>query len=209
LYCKKCGVQLGPWSKFCTSCGSPIEQDPYTAVSEYNAQETFKQPVNRAEVVWVLTALRKESFLKGKPCWIVFMKDKLIVAHLSAQHQKEENARMRSEMKAQGKGFFKSSREIMQYWADYPNKYYSMASEHILAEDFTNFAVQYEDIKKIVYRCEVIDIGSDSINWNHQGECNVSLFEGKKIKFSHTRSHNRATKEMLLELFGKKLKYRK
>lgn len=105
MYCAQCGAQLGPWSKFCPGCGSPIEQDPCTAVSDYNVQGTFKQPVNRTEVVWVLAALRKESFLKGKPCWIVFMKDRLIVAHLYAQHQKGENAIMWSEMKTQGKGF--------------------------------------------------------------------------------------------------------
>lgn len=209
MYCAQCGAQLGPWSKFCPGCGSHIEQDPYTAVSDYNVQGTFKQPVNRTEVVWVLTALRKESFLKGKPCWIVFMKDRLIVAHLSAQHQKGENARMWSEMKAQGKGFFKGSREVMKYWADYPNKYYSMLAEHILAEDPTSFAIEYVNIKKTVYRCEVTDIGGDVTSWNCQGKCNVMFFEGKQLKFSHTRSHDRATKETLIELFDKKLKYRK
>lgn len=154
MYCKQCGSQIESESKFCPSCGSPVAQTPGRAASEYNIQEPFNQSSNTEEVVWVLTAQRKESFFKRKACSLIFMKDKLIVAHLSAQRQKEESAKISSEIKVQGKGFFKGSAAMMQHWANYHKKYYSMTSEHILAEDPKNFAIQYMNIKKLVYKCE-------------------------------------------------------
>jgi len=209
MYCEQCGAQFEPEIKFCPSCGSPVSQAPGNAVSESHIQEPFNQSSNTEEVVWVLIAQRKESFFKRRACSLIFMRDKLIVAHLSAQLQKEESAKISSEIKAQGKGFFKGSAAMMQHWANYHKKYYSMSSGHILAEDPTNFAIQYMNIKKLVYQCESTDIDADGRSYGHQGKFDISLFEGKKIKFSHTRSHDSTIKKMLIELFGKKLKYRK
>lgn len=209
MYCKQCGAQFEPESNFCPSCGNPVAQVPDNAASEYNMQEPFDQSSNTEEVVWVLTAQRKESFFKRKSCFLIFMRDNLIVAHLSAQPQKEENAKIASEIKAQGKGFFKGSAAMMQHWANYHKKYYSMTSGHILAEDPTNFAIQYMNIKKLVYQCESTDIDADGRRYGHQGKLDISLFEGEKIKFSHTHSHDSTIKKTLIELFGKKLKYRK
>lgn len=207
MYCEQCGAQLEPESKFCPSCGSPVAQASGNAGC--NIQEPFNQSSNTEEVLWVLVAQRKESFFKRKACSLIFMSDKLIVAHLSAQLQKEESAKLSSEIKAQGKGFFKGSTAMMQHWANYHKKYYSMNSAGILAEDPTNFAIPYMNMKGIVYQCESTDIDADGRSYGHQGKLDVSLFDGKKIKFLHTRSHDSNIKKMLIALFGKKLKYRK
>lgn len=209
MYCEQCGAKLEPESKFCPSCGSPVAHASGNAVSESHIQDPFNQSSNTEEVVWVLTAQRKESFFKRTTCFLIFMKDKLIVAHLSAQRQKEESAKVSSEIKAQGKGFFKGSAEMMQHWANYHKKYYSMASGHILAEDPTNFSIPYMNINKLVYQCESTDIDADGSSSGHQGKLDISLFDGKNIKFSHTHSHDSTIKKTLIELFGKTLKYRK
>lgn len=207
MYCEQCGAQLEPESKFCPSCGSPVAQ--VSGNAGCNIQEPFNQSSNTEEVLWVLIAQRKESFFKRIACYLIFMKDNLIVAHLSAQRQKDESARVSGEIKAQGKGFFKGSAAMMQHWANYHKKYYSMTSGHILAEDPTNFAIPYMNIKGLVYKCESTDIDADGRSYGHQGKLDVSLYDGKKIKFSHTRSHDSNIKKTLIELFGKKLKYRK
>ena len=215
MYCDKCGAQLDPESKFCTSCGSSIAQTAESSAPEYRSPEPAYRnmdPLNQYgsnEVVsWVLTTQRRESFFKRKPCYLVFMKDKLIAAHLSPQFQKAENIRITGEIKAQGKGFFKGSAAMMRHWADYPKKYYSMSSGQILAEDPTNFAIQYPDIKKFVFRCESTDIDSEGRSYGHSGLIKIVFLQGKTLKFSHSRSHKGDIKKTLIELFGKKLKYR-
>ena len=207
MYCEQCGAQLEPESKFCPSCGRAAAQASGNAGC--NIQKPLNQSSNTEEVLWILIAQRKESFFKRIACYLIFMKDNLIVAHLSAQRQKDESARVSGEIKTQGKGFFKGSAAMMQHWANYHKKYYSMTSAHILAEEPTNFAIQYTNIKKLVYKCESTDIDADGRSYGHQGKFDISLFDGKKIKFSHTRSHDSTIKKTLIELFGKKLKYRK
>lgn len=216
MYCDKCGAQLEPESKFCTNCGSSTAQIPENSAPEDNSQEfeyRNPEPLNQnggnEAVVWVLTAQRRESFFRRKPCYLIFMKDKLIAAHLSPQFQKAENTRISSEFKAQGKGFFKGSAAMMKHWANYHKKYYSMTSGQILAEDPANFAIQYLDIKKMVYQCESMDIDGDGRSSGHQGSIKITFFPGKKVKFSHSRSHDSSVKKTLIELFGKKLKYKK
>ena len=84
-----------------------------------------------------------------------------------------------------------------------------MPSGDILAEDPTNFSIPYMNINKLVYQCESTDIDSDGRSYGHQGKLDVSLIDGRKIKFTHSRSHDNDIKKMLTELFGKKLKYGK
>lgn len=212
MYCKKCGTQLAAESRFCTKCGNSIAQAPVHSAPATDTPEPV-HPSGGSEmnevVVWVLTAQRKESLFSRKPCSLVFMQDKLIVAHLSAQRQKEESARVSSEIKAKGKGFFKGSAAMMQHWANYHKKYYSMTSAQIFAEETTNFAVQYMNMKKLVFQCESMETDSDGRTYGHQGAVDISLLDGNKIKFSHSQSHNSTVKNMMLELFDKKLKYKK
>ncbi|HZK10451.1 MAG TPA: hypothetical protein VFD08_05210 [Clostridia bacterium] len=131
------------------------------------------------------------------------------MAFLSPQRQKEESAKVSSDVKAQGKGFLKSSAAIMQHWSNYYKKYYSMTSADILAEESENYAIEYGDINKILYRSETTDTDSDGQNYGHQGKIEISLSNGNKIKFTHTHHHDKKIKIMLLELFEEKLKYKK
>ena len=208
MYCEQCGTQLEPESKFCPSCGSPVAQAPGNAVSESHIQEPFNQSSNTEEVVWVLIAQRKESFFKRKACYLIFLKEKLIVAHLSKERQQEESAKVSSEIKEQGKGFLKGSVAMMQHWANYHNKYYSMTSGQILAEDPANLEIKYHDIETLYYKCESTYMDADGRNSGHSGKIVISLSDGEKIKFSHSNSHDSKVKNILEELFDNKLRYR-
>lgn len=203
MYCIQCGAQIDPKGKFCASCGKLVPQVPVNTIAPVLSNHSGSSEV----VFFVLNAQRIESLFKRNACSVIFMKEKLIVAHLSAQRQKDENAKITSEIKAQGKGFFKGSAAMMQFWANYHAKYYSMTSEDIIAEDPMNFEINYSNIQKLSYRCESTDIDDEGRNYGHPGELDISLSVGKKVKFSHTHSHDNTTKKTLVELFGKKLKY--
>lgn len=200
----------------CEKCTSPVTQNSDTSISdnnlpdpEYQDPESLEQENSKEEILWVLSAQAMESFFKRKACYLVFMKDKLLVAHLSSQRQKEESAKISSQAKAEGKGFLKSSGAIMQHWSNYYKKYYSMTPGEILAEEAINFAIQYENIVKLFFKAQLTDIDDDGSSSGHQGKFDITLLKGEKIKFSHTQSHNDSVKKMLTELFGEKLKYKK
>lgn len=209
MYCEQCGAQLEDESRFCGSCGSSVVQTPVVSSREHISPEPSNLYNSSEEVVWVFSAQRKESLFKRKPSYLIFMKDKLLVAHLSAELQKQESSRVSSEIKAQGKGFFKGSATMMQFWANYHRKYYSMTSGQILAADPTNFAIPYMNIKKLVYQCESSNIDDDGRSYGNQGKLVISLLDGNKIEFSHNNSHDKTIQQTLTGLFGNTLKYKK
>ncbi|MDD4542046.1 MAG: zinc ribbon domain-containing protein [Eubacteriales bacterium] len=209
MYCEQCGALLEPESRFCGRCGSSVTQPPVGSAHEHISPEPLNQYSGSEEVMWVFSAQRKESLFKRTPAYIILLKDKLLVAHLPAQLQKQESSRVSGEIKAEGKGFFKGSAAMMQFWANYQNKYYSMTSGQILAEDPTNFVIPYVNIKKLVYQCESSSIDDDGRSYGHQGKLDISLLDGNKIDFSHSISHDKTIKQTLTELFGDTLKYKK
>lgn len=209
MYCQKCGAQIVPESSFCTACGNPVAKNFGSTVSGYNPSPPVNLFNNTVTVSWVLVAQLKESLFKRKACSVVFMRDRLVIAHLSAQRQKEENSRITEEIKSEGKGFFKGSAAMMQYWANYHKKYYTMTPEQIQSEDPANFVVWYENIKKLIFKCETTDIDADGRSYGNQGSLDISLADGRKISFSHSCSNDSSIKKTLTDLFDSKLKYRK
>lgn len=198
MFCSQCGKQLDSKSEFCTQCGfkldSQSEPDQHSAVS---SPET---------AVWVFNAQRKYSMLKMIPCNIVFMQDIIVLAHLTPELQKAESAKASQEIKAKGLGFFKGSAAMMRYWANFSKKYYAMGTKEILAEDPSNMVLHYQDINAVLFRAH-----SGNVDDSHStpGKLNFSLISGETIKFSHTESSNKETKQMLMELFRGKLKYKR
>lgn len=209
MYCEQCGNMLEPQNRFCAKCGSIVAQASDNAATYREPAAPVAESVTSEPVIWVFSAQRKLSAFKLIPCSIVFMADKAVFAHLSPQLQKVENAKASQDIKAKGLGFFKGSAEMMQYWSNYHKKYYSMNIGEILSEDPTNFVLPYQNIKKVMYQCESSTIDSEGSTYGTQGKLNFDLFDGKPIKFSHSRSHDKSVKGTLTKLFGGKLKYKK
>ena len=209
MFCEQCGTRAEAQSKFCTKCGSLLSR----AAEPTAAEPTPGAPAggfNISEsVAWVLPAQRKISFFKRAACYVAFMGDKAVVAHLSPQRQKEESANASQEIKEKGVGLFKGSAAMMQYWASYHKKYYSMTSAQILAEDPTNFVLSYQMMKKVVFQCESLTTDEEGRAYGSQGGLTFSMMDGNTIKFSHSYSHNKSYKETLVRLFNGKLKYKK
>ncbi len=209
MFCEKCGARAETQRKFCAKCGSPLIQIVETTAAESRPTVPANGFHTSESVVWVLPAQCKISFFKRTPCYVVFMGDRAIVAHLSSQRQKEESAKASQEIKEKGIGFFKGSAAMMQYWSGYHKKYYSMTPAQVLAEDPTNFVLPYQTMKKVLFQCESLTTDEDGRAYGAHGGLTFSLMDGKKIKFSHSYSHNGSHKEMLTKLFNGKLKYKK
>lgn len=203
MFCTQCGNKVEPQNKFCAKCGSKIAQ-----TQKRISEQTIIPPVQET-AVWIFPTQRKYSLLKIVPCNIVFMTDKAILANLTPEIQKAENARLSHNVKANGIGFFKGSAAMMQFWAEYHKKYYSMAADQILSEDASNLMIWYQNVKKVVYRCHSADIDSDGIAYGSQGKLSFDLYDGNTYKFTHTQSQNKSVKDTLVNLFGNKLTYKK
>lgn len=209
MYCGKCGRQLEQGSRFCISCGNPVYQ-PAVNETAYAAAPAYTEmyAVPGENSVLVMSTHRKISIFKRTACYIVFMNDKAVFAHLSAERQKAESAKAAQWIKDNGLGFFKGSAAMMRYWSSYQQKYYGMSSAQILTEDPSNFVLSYQNIKKVIFKCESTSYDSDGSSGS-SGSLRFTLFDGGKLKFSHSLSHDKGRKNTLLMLFADKLKYGK
>lgn len=219
MFCSQCGYQLDPQSKFCAQCGSKLAQLPKEShgsnqrvpVPELKtAEQPILAPVSMPEsVIWVFGVQQKLSLLKIIPCNIVFMQDKAIVAHLTPELQKSESEKLSRDIKSNGIGFFKGSAAMMQYWANYNKKYYTMTSNEILSEERSNIMLHYQNIQKVLFQCELTSIDSDGVTYGTQGKLQFDLFGGQTVKFTHSQWNDKSIRDMLTRLFGEKLKYKK
>lgn len=197
MFCSQCGNQLDDTSEFCTQCGFRLDSQ----IGADQQQEGFSEE----DVIWVFNAQRKYSMLKIVPCNIVFRQDEIVFAHLTPELRKAESAKASQDIKTEGLGFFKGSAAMMRYWANFSKRYYSMSTAEILAEDPTNMVLHYQDIDQVLFKAASL---SDDENTS-QGKLHLSLNNGETIKFSHKESSNKETKQILMELFRGKLKYKR
>lgn len=192
MLCKECGKELIQGEKYCSQCGFPIETTPV-----------------KSSVIWIVKTSKKLSLLKSVTCYVVFMKDKLILAHLSPALQKSESKRVSDEIKSSGKGFFKGSATMMSYWANYHEKYYDMSEADILAENSTNINIPYSTLSEVLFKGTTDRIEKDNTTHVYDGKLYFSLTHGNTIKLKHRENSNKSIKETLVDLFGNKLKYKK
>ncbi len=232
MFCDQCGQRLELQNNFCSRCGNKIKpvdpspsvpvpthpqpappQSPQPAPQPYAppVQPPVYQPTDDETAVFVLSATRKLSALKAVACNVVFMRGCVVLAHLKSALQKAESARVSQEIKASGKGFFKGSAEMMRFWANYAQQYYTMPVSAILAQDASNMALPYAAIDAVYFKgySETVDYSDASAGSTVQGRLRFSLTGGEVIKLTHNQRHTGAVKQTLSELFGSKLKYRK
>ena len=138
-----------------------------------------------------------------------YMQDKAIVVHLTPELQKAENVKLSQDFKSNGIGFFKGSAAMMQYWANYYKKYYTMTANEILSEDRSNVALHYQNIQKVLFQCDSASVDSDGVSYGTQGKLQINLYGGQSFKFTHSQWNDKSIRNILIRLFGEKLKYKK
>ncbi len=212
MYCIQCGNPIDPNSNFCTRCGTRVTCGQQANSQQQQAQAAPAAPAARPseKVLWVFQAQRKYSMVKMAPCNIVFMQDKVVLAHLTPAIQKAENARVSQQVKAEGKGFFKGSAQMMRFWAEYHKKYYDLPVSAILAEDPSNVVIDNPSIARIFFRGFSESLSTDDSTPSvTQGKLELTLTNKETIKFTHSQSAHKSIQELLYSLFGERLKYKK
>ncbi|MCR3922666.1 MAG: hypothetical protein NUK65_09155 [Firmicutes bacterium] len=157
-----------------------------------------------SNVYMVLSATKKDGFLKASSCFLIFSQDKIIVAILSKEMQNSESRKMQEQIKAEGKGFFKGAAAMMNFWSNFSNRYYDLSPEEILQEESSNFMIINNEVEKIVFKpADRNDNSGKSL-----GEL-VIFAQNNTIKTTHQYSDgNKNIKKVLESLYGKRLKYK-
>jgi len=138
---------------------------------------------------------------------MVFFKDSLVIAELTAQRQKDETQIVTERNKEAKGGFLKGSMALMNHWSSYGGKYYSMTPAEILAEETTNMEIPHRDISRFLF--SRVESNSSGENTTSTGGAIEVQHRFGKIKASHTyHDSNQNIKNALQSLYGTALKYR-
>jgi hypothetical protein len=216
MYCQNCGNKLNEDSKFCSKCGFKVSltepESLKSAITHKEQQSEHKsQPVLDKESLafMVLNVNKKEGLLKRTNAFLVFFKDRLVLAELTSERQKSESKMMSQKIKEEGTGFFKGSAAMMNYWANYGNKYYQMTPTDILREEPTNIEIDHSTISKFVFsRMETKSHTDNNTNSSTGGGLEIQYANGK-IAATHSYSdNNQNIKKNLENLYGSRLKYK-
>lgn len=155
----------------------------------------------------VLSTSKKEGMFKSVPCYLVFLENEIVFAHLSKERQKQEMKEYKERLKAEGKGFFKSTMAIMNFWVSYGERYYEMTIESILNEESKNYKIRNGEINKFTFKSTRSDHTTES-GGDKQGEIIIQTNAGKTKFFHKYRDPNKKIKEILNNLYGNRLKYK-
>lgn len=219
MYCENCGHKLSDTAKFCPACGTRVAgregvaPPPPTVApgikpklpetSQPVAPETPRQQ-NREHASMVLSVNKKEGLLKRTSAHLVFFADRMVIAELSAERQKQENALLSARIKEEGKSFFQGSAAMMEYWRNFSNRYYTMSPAEVLNEDRNNLEITHADVHRFTFQ----RYESDDDAKKTGGELEIDHRYGK-LKASHTYGDgNQNIKRHLEAFYGGRLKYR-
>jgi hypothetical protein len=224
MYCQHCGTKLSDVAKFCPGCGNQVErpEQPESKAStriipklpEQEPPQVItpklpeREPVVQGErALMVLNVSRKDGLLKRTMVHMVFFRDTLVLAELTAERQRAETQAVSAKLKEEKTGFFKGSMAMMDYWANYGSKYYHMTPAEILAEERTNMEIAHRDINRFVFsRMESRQDQNSTTQTG--GDLEVQHRLGK-IKASHKYGDgNQNVKKVLESLYGGNLKYK-
>lgn len=216
MFCQNCGNKHNEDAKFCSKCGfkiSLVEPESLKSAVAYKEQQNgrMSEPVLDKEslAIMVLNVSKKEGLLKRTNAFLVFFKDRLVLAELTSERQKAESKMLSQKIKEEGTGFFKGSAAMMSYWANYGNKYYQMTPTDILREELTNVEIHHSSISKIVFsRMESKSHTDNNTTSSTGGSLEIQYIDGK-IAASHNYSdNNQNIKKVLENLYGGRLKYK-
>ncbi len=158
----------------------------------------------------VLSMVRKMGWFKSKQCYLVFRDSEVLLIHLSKQNVKAAVEEYRAEQKAMGKGFFRMTMAMANFWKDYGNRYYSGSRDDLLALDSDNCALPYSSINRLIFKtARTSRIAREDEAFQQVSGMLIIKGEHGKMKFSHEYfDRNRKIKSILSEVLGKSLSYK-
>lgn len=208
MFCSQCGKPLIPTAVFCSNCGSRAASAAPQAPASQPPQPVNNTAPGGEATVLVLSTTRKYSLTKAVACHIVFKGNWLVLAHMTPNLQKLENGRLQETFKAQNIGILKRSVETMGFWSDYYKRYFSLATDAIIAEDQSNLVISYSQISGLLFQCSYTTSDEES-SYDHEGKLHITLANGETLKFTHRMHHNKDIHNALTNLFTGRLNYKK
>ena len=69
--------------------------------------------------------------------------------------------------------------------------------------------IDYNQISKMLFHAHSTDMASDGTETTKGGKLHITLADGKTLKFSHNYGNHQDIKDLLTQLMGDRLKYKR
>ncbi len=142
------------------------------------------------------------GLLGSKSYDVVLTTERLILARISSQIQKDAIKQARDESKEKGEGFFKQAAAQMKSSARLHERFFEMRPEDIVSEDEANTSVDFSSIKSI----KLQDLSSSDPSHAQSQQTMVIKWVGGKMKLTYTNLNTSDAREILRQQLGKIVK---
>jgi uncharacterized protein YxjI len=122
IYCPNCGEPLVDNSKFCTSCGTKIDQQPTTITQQQNlATQTQQIPVGSGSGIWNQNyyKIRKKVMTVGNKYWIEDYNGNLLGFCKQKLFKLKEDIRIYTDESLTNELFSIKQEQIMDMWGKF------------------------------------------------------------------------------------------
>ena len=210
-FCENCGKELKQTSKFCGSCGTPVDNktqtEPISSPAPVSVahQPTVNSPATEPTqaltepVLGVLVFRKPKSLGRYDTYSGVLTGQRIVFAQMTGDMLKDAIKQAREQAKAEGKGFFGQWGEQLKASASFASRYYSMEPSAALSETPGNFALGNNTVSEI--KLKLKDYGDQS----NQREFEVE-FKGSSGKYKFRMDENNDYLNMLKNVFGDRVK---
>ena len=154
----------------------------------------------------VLNTQFKQSLFKLIPAYWVIYQDLTVICLLTPEMQKEENAKLSAKFKAEGKGFLKSSAEMMSFWSHYHERFHSMTSEEVTSQFTKHYRIPHHSISAITFTTMTEGVHDENgTSGGRTGKIKLTCSDGK-FDFTHQYHQSKSFTQSLREIYGEIIK---
>lgn len=204
MFCKNCGSQLKPESKFCSNCGYNIQV--MAEEEEKKKQEIQHQQdiANGLKPLYVMLTSEKAGFIKTKLCYMSFYNDRLILGYMNNQRLKQEMEQMAIKENVKHMNWLERTAYGMTFYENYKEVYYSKSPEVILNEQPDNREIYYVSVISVKF-IPKSHLNRENDSHSKFGELIFKTSHGK-YKYTHTyEDSDRQIRNFLQSIFPGKI----
>ncbi|GEM_PF-4993469 len=201
-FCTKCGTQLEDSDKFCYKCGNALGTDPRR---ESRPVKSVAEPtIKREPVLFAFMGNLKTGALRSKSMIFLITAERLALIKYDQKKMAAFSKQINEEAKAAGLGMLKRMGEALKVSRRFIEMYQQQDIETSLQEDRENFSIYHQYVTGAKLRLGHHSHDED----NNKTPTRLEIRTGsEKYKISTTDlSINKALRNMLREVYGHRLK---
>ena len=164
MFCRQCGKELAPDSRFCDDCGTGVASyldttggvDVEMSVDSVEVETTgvelgYDMSQSTGErTMGIIPVLKKpKSFGRWDTYAMVITDRRSIFPQITSQMLKDAAMEAQRKGKEEGKGFFSRWADQLKSLANFAQRYWNIPPEEILNETVGNFAIENGAIREI------------------------------------------------------------